>query len=157
MIRVCFSRRSRGGIAVANAHFQAGLADAASPNACVILTRALTPGAVRLTMPIPTQFENVTAVAKANVYFDGKVVSHTILSQDGSKKTLGLIYPGKYHFGTEKAELMEIVAGNCAVKLDGSNDVASYTAGSSFNVPASSGFDIEVTSGICEYICSFIG
>lgn len=114
------------------------------------------PGAVRFTMPIPTQFENVTAVTKANIYFDGRVVSHTVLFRDGSKKTLGLIYPGKYHFGTDKAELMEIVAGDCTVKLDGSGDVASYTAGKSFSVPAKSGFDIEVGSGVCEYICSFI-
>ena len=106
---------------------------------------------------IPTEFPGVTAVAKANVYFDGKVVSHSILLADGSKKTLGLIYPGKFHFGTEKAELMEIVAGACEVKLDGQSNLASYSAGQSFQVPANSGFDIEVKSGICEYICSFLG
>lgn len=102
------------------------------------------------------QFDNVTAIAKANVYFDGKVVSHTILAADGSKKTLGLIYPGKFHFGTAQAERMEIVAGNCRVKLDGQNDTREYAAGSAFDVPANSGFDIEVTAGICEYVCSFI-
>lgn len=102
------------------------------------------------------QFENVTAVAKANVYFDGKVVSHTILSADGSKKTLGLIYPGKFHFGTDKAELMEIVAGACSVKLDGAAATTDYAAGTHFHVPAKSGFDIEVVAGICEYVCSFI-
>ena len=53
---------------------------------------------------IPAEFSNVTAVAKANVYFEGRVVSHTILFPDHSKKTLGLIYPGKFHFGTDKAE-----------------------------------------------------
>ena len=41
-----------------------------------------------------TEFPNVTAVVKANVYFEGKVVSHTILLGGGKKKTLGLIYPG---------------------------------------------------------------
>ena len=108
-------------------------------------------------MPIPTEFKNVTAVAKANVYFDGKVVSHSILFPDGSKKTLGLIYPGKFHFGTDKAERMEIVAGSCKVKIDGSNSEQNYAAGQYFDVPAKSGFDIEVGAGICEYICSFIG
>ena len=103
------------------------------------------------------QFENVTAVAKANVYFDGKVVSHSILFADGSKKTLGLIYPGKFHFGTDKAERMEIVAGSCSVKLDGQSETTEYGAGTFFDVPAKSGFDIEVAAGICEYICSFIG
>lgn len=108
-------------------------------------------------MSHPTEFKNVTAVAKANVYFDGKVVSHTILFADGSKKTLGLIYPGKFHFGTDKAERMEIVAGECRVKLDGASAVSTHGAGTHFDVPAKSGFDIEVASGICEYVCSFIG
>src|SRR5262245_36680993 len=106
---------------------------------------------------IPTEFRAVTAVTKANVYFDGKVVSHSLLLADGSKKTLGLIYPGKFHFGTDKAERMEIVAGSCAVKLDGQTVVTQYGAGQAFEVPAKSGFDIEVASGICEYICSFLG
>jgi len=101
-------------------------------------------------------FPNVTAVAKANVYFDGKVVSHTILLASGEKKTLGLIYPGKYHFGTDLAERMEIVAGECQVKLDGQTEVKTYAAGTAFDVPAKSGFDIEVAAGICEYVCSFL-
>jgi uncharacterized protein YaiE (UPF0345 family) len=105
---------------------------------------------------IPTEFTGVTAVTKANVYFDGKVVSHSVLFPDGSKKTLGLIYPGSYHFGTAKAERMEIVAGTCVVKLDGSDASSSHTAGEYFDVPASSGFDIRVEAGICEYICSFL-
>ena len=108
-------------------------------------------------MSSPVQFANVTAVAKANVYFDGKVVSHSILFPDGSRKTLGLIYPGKYHFGTDKAELMEIVAGECGVKIDGASEIKTYGGGSSFEVAAKSGFDIEVASGICEYVCSFLG
>ena len=107
-------------------------------------------------MSIPAEFKNVTAVAKANVYFEGKVVSHSILFADGSKKTLGLIYPGKFHFGTAKAERMEIVAGSCVVKLDGQAAFATYGAGQHFDVAANSGFDIEVPTGIAEYICSFL-
>ncbi|MFM7144189.1 MAG: pyrimidine/purine nucleoside phosphorylase [Alphaproteobacteria bacterium] len=107
-------------------------------------------------MPAPERFDNVTAVAKANVYFDGRVVSHTILLPGGEKKTLGLIYPGKFHFGTEAAERMEIVAGACRVKLDGTTRVDDHGAGQTFEVPANSGFDIEVTSGLCEYVCSFL-
>lgn len=103
------------------------------------------------------EFSGVTAITKANIYFDGKVVSHTLRFPDGSKKTLGLIYPGKFHFGTDQAERMEIVAGACAVKVDGQNQVSQYAAGQVFEVPAKSGFDIEVTSGLCEYICSFLG
>jgi hypothetical protein len=105
---------------------------------------------------IPQQFSNVTVLTKANVYFDGKVVSHTVLVADESKKTLGLIYPGSFHFGTKAAERMEIVAGNCRVKLDGQSTWNEYAAGQKFEVPANSGFDIEVKAGQCEYICSFL-
>ncbi len=105
---------------------------------------------------IPEQFVGVTAITKANIYFEGKVVSHGIVSPDGSKKTLGLIFPGKYHFGTNQAERMQIVAGSCAVKLDSQSHEKGYRAGETFDVPAKSGFDIEVAEGICEYICSFI-
>jgi len=102
------------------------------------------------------EFTNVTAIAKANIYFDGKVVSHTILMPDGAKKTLGLIYPGSFHFGTGKAERMEIIAGSCEVKIDGQGATCGYTGGSSFEVPANSGFDIKVAAGTCEYVCSFL-
>jgi uncharacterized protein YaiE (UPF0345 family) len=101
-------------------------------------------------------FEKVTAVAKANVYFDGKVVSHSILFGDGSKKTLGLIYPGEYHFGTDAAEEMAISDGACEVVLDGQEATASYAAGTAFEVPAKSGFTIRVKDGICQYVCSFL-
>lgn len=102
------------------------------------------------------EFHNVTALAKANVYFEGKVVSHTILSADGSRKTLGLIYPGEYHFGTDAAELMEITDGTCEVTLDGSATKQTYAGGTSFRVPAKSGFTITVPAGICQYVCSFL-
>jgi uncharacterized protein YaiE (UPF0345 family) len=107
-------------------------------------------------MSLPTQFTGVTVHTKANVYFDGKVVSHTVLMPDGAKKTLGLIYPGSYHFGTGAPERMEIVAGTCLVTLDGQNAVKEYALGTYFDVPGKSGFTIEVQSGICEYICSFL-
>ncbi len=102
------------------------------------------------------EFPGVTAVAKANVYFDGKVVSHTIRLADGAKKTLGLIYPGSFHFGTDAAERMEIIAGRCRVKLDGDAAWREVTAGEAFDVPARSGFDIVVDAGLAEYVCSFL-
>ena len=102
------------------------------------------------------EFRGVTVLTKANIYFDGKVASHTILLPDGAKKTLGLIYRGKFHFGTDKAERMEIVSGQCAVKLDGQPHLSSYSAGQAFEAPAKSGFDIEVKEGICEYVCLFL-
>ncbi|HOO91836.1 MAG TPA: pyrimidine/purine nucleoside phosphorylase [Opitutales bacterium] len=102
------------------------------------------------------QFDQVSVLAKANVYFDGKVVSHTVIFADGSKKTLGLIYPGSYHFGTQKAERMELVAGSASILLDGTDAPQGYDEGTSFDVPANSGFTITVADGICEYICSYI-
>lgn len=105
---------------------------------------------------LPMQFANVTVVAKANIYFDGKVVSHTVLFADGSKKTLGLIYAGSFHFGTGAPERMEIISGSCRVTLDGSAEAKMYSAGQSFDVPGKSGFTIDVAAGICEYICSFL-
>lgn len=103
-----------------------------------------------------SSFSNVTVEAKANVYFDGRVVSHTVLFTDGTKKTLGLIYEGKYHFGTAAPERMEIIAGSCEVVLDGTSEVQVIEAGSAFDVAGNSGFTIEVKDGICEYICSFL-
>jgi uncharacterized protein YaiE (UPF0345 family) len=105
---------------------------------------------------LPTEFPGVTALTKANVYFDGKVVSHTIQFPDGKKKTLGLIYPGSYHFNTGVAERMEIVAGTCKVMLAGEAAAHDFAAGQYFDVPGNSGFTIVVADGICEYICSFL-
>jgi purine/pyrimidine-nucleoside phosphorylase len=102
------------------------------------------------------QFNNVTVHAKANVYFDGKVTSHNVIFPDGTKKTIGLIFAGKFHFGTNKPEKMEIIAGDCQVKIDGQSEWAKYSEGSAFDVPGKCGFEIEVTEGHCEYVCSFI-
>lgn len=103
---------------------------------------------------VPETFENVTAVCKANVYFDGKVVSHTILL-GSEKKTLGLIYPGSYTFNTGAPERMEITAGTCRARLAGEKDWKTCDAGSYFRVPGSSSFEIAVDAGIAQYICSF--
>jgi purine/pyrimidine-nucleoside phosphorylase len=102
-----------------------------------------------------TQFDNVSVVAKANIYFDGKVVSHTVQYADGSKKTIGLIYPGSFTFNTDAPEQMDIIAGSCRVKLKGESDWTPYSAGSFFRVPGKSSFDIAVEEGVTEYICSF--
>lgn len=106
-------------------------------------------------MPVPERFENVTAVCKANVYFDGRVVSHSLVFPDGSRKTLGLIYPGSFRFDTGAPEIMEIVAGSCRVRLAGADGWTTHAAGSSFRVPGNSFFEIAVDAGITEYVCSF--
>ncbi len=106
---------------------------------------------------LSSEFSDVTVQTKANIYFDGKVVSHSVILPDGSKKTLGLIYPGEFYFGTDAPERMEIISGHCVVKLDGSEEEVAYAEGQYFEVSGKSGFNITVSDGICEYICSFIG
>ncbi len=104
----------------------------------------------------PAQIAGVTVLTKANVYFDGNVLSHTVLLPDGAKKTLGLIRPGPYHFNTGAPERMAIIAGACTVTLDGTDAAHHYTGGTFFDVPGNSGFTIVVAGGLCEYICSFL-
>jgi uncharacterized protein YaiE (UPF0345 family) len=101
-------------------------------------------------------FKNVTAHALANVYFSGKVISHSLTRADGGKATLGLIFPGEYHFATEAAERMDITAGQCVVTVDGSEETHSCKADGHFEVPANSGFTISVAEGICQYVCTFL-
>ncbi|MGC6465029.1 MAG: pyrimidine/purine nucleoside phosphorylase [Akkermansiaceae bacterium] len=102
------------------------------------------------------KFENVTAVAEGNVYFDGKVISHTILTGTGERKTLGVILPGSYYFGTEAAEGMEIVAGSCSYVLKDAEESIEVPTGGTFEIPANFGFTITVKGEPCHYVCSFL-
>ena len=101
------------------------------------------------------QFENVTVSCKANLYFDGKVISYAIDFEDGTKKTFGLIFPGEYSFDTATAEVMEIHAGTCRAKLPDSDTWETFEAGTQFSVPANANFKIAVDEGPAEYICSY--
>lgn len=101
------------------------------------------------------QLKNVDLKLKANVYFDGGVVSHTAILSNGSKQTVGLIRPGTYHFTTDAPERMDIIAGTCRVKLDKETSWKNYQAGEFFDVPGKSAFDIGVESGLTEYLCTF--
>ncbi|MEG6586243.1 pyrimidine/purine nucleoside phosphorylase [Dendrosporobacter sp. 1207_IL3150] len=101
------------------------------------------------------QFENVTVVKKANVYFNGSVTSRTVIFADGTKKTLGIMMPGDYDFGTELAEIMEILSGELEVLLPGSDVWQKIRGGESFNVPADSRFQLKVTE-VTDYCCSYI-
>ena len=101
------------------------------------------------------QLERVSVKLKANVYFDGKVVSHTLLGADGARRTVGIIYPGSYKFNTDAPERMDIVAGQCRVRLAGQKEWKKFTPGETFQVPGHSSFEISVESGLTEYLCSF--
>jgi len=102
-----------------------------------------------------SEFNNVTVTREANVYFDGKVTSRKVTFADGSYKTLGIMMPGDYTFGTEKAELMEIMAGNLSYCLKGDTQWHDIQAGQSFNVPADSSFDIKI-SELVDYCCTYL-
>ncbi len=101
------------------------------------------------------QFENVTIVKKANVYYGGSVTSRNVLFADGEKKTLGVILPGEYEFGTGDKEIMEILAGSLGALLPGSTDWRTFSAGETFEVPASSKFKVSALE-VCDYCCSYI-
>jgi len=101
------------------------------------------------------EFKNVTVVKKANVYFDGKVTSRTILFGDGSKKTLGVMLPGEYEFSTGDREIMEILSGELEVLLPGSAGWKKIEGGKSFEVPANSKFGLRVKT-LTDYCCSFL-
>jgi len=100
-------------------------------------------------------FTNVTITKQANVYFDGKVTSRTITFDDGTTKTLGIMLPGEYEFGTDAAELMEILAGDLEVKLPGNEEWQTIQGGESFNVPANSSFQLKIKT-LTDYCCAFL-
>lgn len=100
------------------------------------------------------QFANVTIVKQANIYFEGKVTSRTVIFPDGSKKTLGIMLPGDYEFSTDAAEIMEILAGELKVLLPDDSEWKVFKGGETFRVPAKSSFKLEVQT-VADYCCSY--
>jgi uncharacterized protein YaiE (UPF0345 family) len=92
---------------------------------------------------------------RANVYFDGKCVSHTVHLQSGSRKSVGVILPSSLTFSTAAPEVMQIVEGQCRVRLSGQEAWTEHGAGEQFEVPGNSSFDIEVSQPL-HYICHFV-
>ena len=95
-----------------------------------------------------------SVTTQANVYFDGKCVSHSLVLPDGSRKSVGVVLPAQLTFRTGAAETMECVAGSCEFKLGGSDEWRTSGPGDSFSVPANSSFDIRVAEPY-HYICHF--
>ncbi len=102
-----------------------------------------------------SEFTDVTAVKEANIYFDGKVTSRTLLFPDGSKKTLGIMLPGEYEFSTADMEIMEILSGDLEVLISEDEGWKKVTGGEQFEVPADATFSLNVTS-VIDYCCSYI-
>jgi uncharacterized protein YaiE (UPF0345 family) len=107
-------------------------------------------------MSTPTpNLNNVSVATKANVYFDGKCVSHNLVLADGTKKSVGVILPSTLTFNTGAPEIMEGTAGSCEYQLSGSNEWLRSGAGEKFSVPGNSSFQIRVTGEPYSYICHF--
>jgi len=101
------------------------------------------------------EFKNVTVLKKANIYFDGKVTSRTLIFADGTKKTLGIMFPGDYEFATADKEIMEILSGEMTVLLPGESQWKEIRRGDNFEVKANAKFKLKV-SALADYCCSYI-
>ena len=103
-----------------------------------------------------SRFDQVSVLKKANVYFDGKCVSHTVEFPDGTRKSVGVILPATLTFNTGAPEIMETVEGRCRVRQKGEQSWREYGPGERFEVPGESSFDIEVAPGEAyHYVCHF--
>ena len=101
-----------------------------------------------------SKLKNVTVVKRANIYYDGKVTSRTVELADGSIQSLGIMLPGDYTFGTDKAEIMEMMSGELEIKLP-DEEWKTINTPESFNVPANSSFDLRIKT-VTDYCCSYI-
>jgi uncharacterized protein YaiE (UPF0345 family) len=103
-----------------------------------------------------SDFKGVTIIKKANIYFDGKVTSRSVIFPDGSRKTLGIMLPGEYEFNTDDKEIIEIISGDLEVLLPEEDRWKTIKDGEAFEVPAQSKFGLRVKR-ITDYCCSFFG
>ncbi len=102
-----------------------------------------------------SDFKNVTVVREANIYFDGKVTSRTVLFPDGSKKTLGVMLPGEFEFSTLDREIMDIQSGELDVHLPGESTWKTIKGGQSFDVAPRAKFKLKVKK-LTDYCCTFV-
>jgi uncharacterized protein YaiE (UPF0345 family) len=102
-----------------------------------------------------SEFKDVTIIKKANIYFDGKVTSRTVVFADGSHKTLGIMLPGEYEFNTDDKEIMEIISGDLDVLITDSEGWITVKGGEIFEVPAKSKFSLNVKN-LTDYCCSYL-
>ena len=99
------------------------------------------------------QFDQVSVGKKANVYFDGKCVSHTVSLADGTRKSVGVILPSTLRFDLTTKEEMEVVDGTAYVSINGEAE-KSFSAGQSWTVEAGAYFVIRADQPV-HYVCHF--
>ena len=98
------------------------------------------------------KLENVTVVKEANIYYDGKVTSRTVELADGSTQSLGIMLPGEYTFGTNEAEIMEMLSGDLEIKLP-NEEWKTLNTPETFEIAANSSFDLKIKT-VTDYCCS---
>jgi uncharacterized protein YaiE (UPF0345 family) len=89
---------------------------------------------------------------KHNVYFDGKVQSLGLTTEEGNA-TVGVISQGKFTFSTSSEERMIVTSGTLKVKLPNQNWKA-MGRNAEWVVPANSSFDVEADTEV-SYICYY--
>lgn len=99
------------------------------------------------------QFDGVSVGKKANVFFDGKCVSHTVTLPDGTRKSVGVILPSTLRFDLTTREVMEVVDGTAHVSINGEPEKA-FPAGQSWTVDAGGYFIIRAVDPV-HYVCHF--
>jgi hypothetical protein len=99
------------------------------------------------------QFNQVSVGKKANVFFDGKCVSHTVTLADGTRKSVGVILPSQLRFDLSTKEVMEAVEGSAFVSINGAPELT-FTSGQSWEVEAGGYFVIRVDAPF-HYVCHF--
>lgn len=98
--------------------------------------------------------DNASIVKQANIYYDGKVTSRTVNLSDGTTQSLGIMLPGEYTFGTNEAEIMEMLSGELDIRLPG-EDWKTLSTPETFNIGANSSFDLKIKT-VTDYCCSYI-
>ncbi|MBB1317741.1 pyrimidine/purine nucleoside phosphorylase [Shewanella sp. SR43-4] len=102
-----------------------------------------------------SMLQQVSVAKKANVYFNGKVISRSVVLADDSKQTLGVVLPGEYEFATAQGEIMQVISGEFEVLLPGQTEWAVYATGTHFQLAPNVSFSIR-TAQISEYCCQYI-
>jgi uncharacterized protein YaiE (UPF0345 family) len=97
----------------------------------------------------------VTTSKRRTVEGEGKGRTPHGIVPDGTKKTLGVMLPGDYEFGTSDSEIMEMLGGEMDVLLPGEKIWKTFKAGESYTVPANSKFKLKV-KGVADYCCSYV-
>jgi uncharacterized protein YaiE (UPF0345 family) len=91
---------------------------------------------------------------KHNSYFEAKVQSIGF-ERNGRRATVGVVASGEFHFGTDAPERMTVVSGELLARLPGEGGWRAFPAGTTFEVPGKSGFDVKAAAP-AAYLCEFL-